>query len=53
VRLRFDQNLSPRLVTILANLHGGSTHVRNPGLARADDDTVWAYALRQGFVALG
>jgi predicted nuclease of predicted toxin-antitoxin system len=50
VRLLFDQNLSPRLVAILADLHGGSTHVRNEGLQRADDDAVWAYALRQGFV---
>ena len=50
MRLFFDQNLSPRLVAILADLHGGSTHVRDEGLQKADDDTVWAYAIRQGFV---
>ena len=50
MRLLFDQNLSPRLVDALADLHGGSSHVRNEGLRTADDDTVWAYAARQGFV---
>jgi predicted nuclease of predicted toxin-antitoxin system len=49
VRLLFDQNLSPRLLAILADLYGGSTHVRNEGLEAADDDTVWEYAARQGF----
>jgi predicted nuclease of predicted toxin-antitoxin system len=50
VRFLFDQNLSPRLVALLADLHAGSTHVRNEGLQRADDDTVWAYAIQQGFM---
>ena len=50
MRLLFDQNLSPRLVTMLADLHAGSTHVRNEGLQNADDDAVWAHAIRQGFV---
>ena len=50
MRLLFDQNLSPRLVVLLADLHPGSTHVRNEGLQRADDDAVWAYALRERFV---
>ena len=49
VRLLFDQNLSPRLLAILADLYGGSTHVRNEGLEAADDDTVWEYAARHGF----
>ena len=50
MRLLFDQNLSPRLVALLADLHAGSTHVRHEGLQRADDDTVWAYAIRERFV---
>ena len=49
MRLLFDQNLSPRLVTLLADLHPNSTHVRNEGLQRADDDAVWAYAIRERF----
>ena len=50
MRLLFDHNLSPRLVVLLADLHPGSTHVRNEGLQRADDDAVWAYAIRERFV---
>ena len=34
---------------MLADLRSGSTHVRNEGLQRADDDVVWAYAIQQGF----
>ncbi|HEX9284788.1 MAG TPA: DUF5615 family PIN-like protein [Nitrospirales bacterium] len=50
MRLLFDQNLSPRLVGVLADLFSGSTHVRNEGLQTADDDTLWNYAARRGFV---
>ena len=49
MRLLFDQNLSPRLLAILAALYGGSIHVRNEGLEAADDDTVWEYAASHGF----
>jgi len=49
VRLLLDQNLSPRLLEITADLYPGSTHVRNEGLQAADDDTVWAYATEHGF----
>ena len=50
MRLLLDQNLSPRLLSSLADLYPGSTHVREVGLATADDDTVWAYAGREGLV---
>jgi predicted nuclease of predicted toxin-antitoxin system len=50
VRLLLDQNLSPRLLDIRADLYPGTAHVRNQGLQAADDDTVWAYAARHGFV---
>ena len=49
MRLLFDQNLSPRLLALLADLYGGSTHVRNEGLEAADDDTAWEYAALHGF----
>jgi predicted nuclease of predicted toxin-antitoxin system len=49
VRLLLDQNLSPRLLTILADLYPGSTHVREVGLQAADDDTVWRYAAEHEF----
>ena len=44
MRLLLDQNLSPRLLTALADLYPGSTHVREAGLQAADDDIVWQYS---------
>ena len=49
MRLLLDQNLSPRLLTALAGLYPGSSHVREVGLQTADDDTVWQYAAEHGF----
>lgn len=48
MKLLFDENLSDRLVGILEHEYPGSVHVRNVGLARADDEEVWGYALDQG-----
>ena len=50
MKLLFDENLSPRLVGLLATLFPGSAHVREIGLAQADDDAVWSYAKTHGFV---
>ena len=50
VKLLFDQNLSPRLSTLLRAEFPGSAHVRQFGLARAADPVVWAHAAAQGFV---
>jgi predicted nuclease of predicted toxin-antitoxin system len=41
VRLLLDQNLSHRLITGLADLFPGSSHVRDLGLSRADDLAIW------------
>jgi len=49
VKLLFDQNLSPRLVALLADVFAGSLHVRQAGLERADDDAVWRFARDNGF----
>jgi len=49
VKLLFDENLSPHLVDLLSTLFPESTHVRNIGLAKADDDRVWSYARDNGF----
>ena len=49
MKLLFDQNLSPKLVTRLANLFPGSTHVQSVGLDRAADDQVWEHARLNGF----
>jgi predicted nuclease of predicted toxin-antitoxin system len=50
MKLLFDQNLSYRLVPALESLYPGSVHIRDVGLARADDETVWHYAQHQGLV---
>ena len=47
--LLFDQNLSARLVSSLADLFPNSAHVRNLGLGSANDDAVWQYAATHGF----
>ena len=49
MKLLFDQNLSPRLVALLADVFPGSLHVREAGLARATDEIVWRFALERGF----
>jgi predicted nuclease of predicted toxin-antitoxin system len=43
MRLFFDENLSPKLVSLLDDLFPGpgSVHVRDVGLEAADDSAVW------------
>jgi predicted nuclease of predicted toxin-antitoxin system len=48
VTLLFDQNLSFRLVELLFDCYPGSAHVRDVGLAHADDAVVWTYAADHG-----
>ena len=48
MKLLFDENLSPRLVDLLADLFAGSLHVRHAGLERADDDAIWRFAKDRG-----
>jgi predicted nuclease of predicted toxin-antitoxin system len=49
VKLLFDENLSPRLATALADLFPDSQHVRDAGLRGATDHAVWDYAKEYGF----
>jgi predicted nuclease of predicted toxin-antitoxin system len=49
MKLLFDQNLSPKLVTRLADLFPGSSHVQSVGLDRAEDNQVWEHARLNGF----
>ena len=44
MKLLLDQNLSPRLVGSLSDVFPESVHVRDLGLARADDTAIWDYA---------
>jgi predicted nuclease of predicted toxin-antitoxin system len=50
VRLLLDQNLSPRLCQLLADLDATVAHVRDAGLQAADDAAIWDYALGHGFM---
>jgi predicted nuclease of predicted toxin-antitoxin system len=50
MKLLFDQNLSPRLPRMLADLYPDSLHVRDVGLRDATDSKIWEYAKRNGFV---
>jgi predicted nuclease of predicted toxin-antitoxin system len=50
MKLLFDQNLSPRLPRLLADIYVGSVHVREVGLRDADDATIWDYAKAHGYV---
>jgi predicted nuclease of predicted toxin-antitoxin system len=49
MKLLFDQNLSHRLATTLADLYPGSKDVRNLGMKDASDSEVWDYAVTNGF----
>ncbi len=44
MKLLFDQNLSPRLPRLLADLFKGSVHVREVSLREASDSRIWEYA---------
>jgi len=44
MKLLFDENLSHKLVWLLADIFPNSVHVRDVGLKAADDPLVWEYA---------
>jgi predicted nuclease of predicted toxin-antitoxin system len=50
MKLLFDENLSYKLVSLLADLFPDSLHVRDAGLKAADDHLVWQYALDHALV---
>ena len=49
MKILFDANLSPALVTGLRTEYPGSTHVRDVGLRSAPDAQIWEYAKTHGF----
>lgn len=49
VKLPFDENLSPKLVRMLADDYPGCLHIREAGHRGASDADIWEYARRQGF----
>ena len=50
MKILFDANLSPALVTRLAAEYPGSSHVRDASLRSAADARIWDYAKAHGFV---
>ncbi len=48
MRLLFDENLAPRLVRRLADVYADPAHVRDVGLARAEDADVWSMPVLTG-----
>ena len=52
MKLLVDENLSPKLVTLLADIFPASVHVAQVGLAMAPDSAVWEYATQHGFAII-
>jgi predicted nuclease of predicted toxin-antitoxin system len=49
MKLLFDQNLSPRLPRLLADLYAQSVHIREVGLRDASDAEIWECAKANGY----
>lgn len=49
MKLLFDQNLSPRLVSIFAESFIGSKHLMDLNLEIANDSIVWEFTKKEGF----
>jgi len=49
LKLLFDQNLSRKLVTRLADIFPDSSHVHFEGMTEADDSDIWEFAKVQEF----
>ena len=49
MKLLFDQNLSPRLPRLLADIYAESVHIREIGLRDASDAEIWEYAKANGY----
>lgn len=49
MRLLFDHNLAPALVSRISDLYPGSAHVWSLGLAEASDQEIWRFARAQSF----
>ena len=49
MKLLLDENVSHKLLADIEPMFPESTHVRNVGLAAAEDVVIWRYAKQQGF----
>jgi predicted nuclease of predicted toxin-antitoxin system len=52
MKLLFDQNLSPRLPRLLADIYPESAHIRDLGLRDATDTVIWEFAKSNGYVTV-
>ena len=52
MKLLFDQNISPRLPKLLADIFPDSSHVLDFGLSRSTDDEIWKFALKNNFTII-
>lgn len=52
MKLLLDQNLSRRLLPLLAPSFAGSTHVQLLGMETADDRAIWDFAGSEGFAVV-
>jgi len=52
MKFLFDQNLSPRLPRLLADIYPESLHVREIGMREATDTEIWQYAKTNNFVVV-
>jgi predicted nuclease of predicted toxin-antitoxin system len=52
MKLLYDQNLSPRLPRLLADIFPDSVHVRELGMQQAKDTLIWEYAKANGFTII-
>jgi predicted nuclease of predicted toxin-antitoxin system len=50
VKFLFDENLSHKLASALADIFPDSTHVRDVGLKASDDPEVWQFAKAHNFI---
>jgi predicted nuclease of predicted toxin-antitoxin system len=44
MKLLLDENLSPRLISMLSDICADSNHISWVGLASSDDSAIWDYA---------
>jgi predicted nuclease of predicted toxin-antitoxin system len=52
VRLLLDENLSPRVVRLLADIYPECVHVHTLGMDRASDTEIWAYAIEHSYTII-
>jgi predicted nuclease of predicted toxin-antitoxin system len=49
LKLLFDENLSPRLVSLLADLFPHSAHAHDLSLGHTDDTIIWKFAKEHSY----